>query len=297
MERWMAATVLCFLAAACASPAPTPAPGTADFYGPADFQGTFKPGPKWGAAAQTKYRGWIVVANLPADAVDDVLPEALELAPPKVTSTTHPVMILMGYQKDGSMVGPFGGTLPVGVDYREFVLLIPFVRHVAKESLHTYVVRMFLDDSQATNGGNLYYGYRKQMASFEIETSGGDTNFDVKQFTTQMFSAEIKPRGDFKDFSDAVAGFANLADAVEILEMPIIGTIEHGSKNFFVCSYFDMRFGWADVRQVDSTQNFEQPYQAGMSSWVGTVWPSVTDGAFEVKKLRWRLRLPHTCEF
>ena len=162
-------------------PAIGPSPNT--FPGPAAFQG--------GYVAQTEpvnyglqstYSGTIVVTMLDSSIVNSVLPNGMRLADRNGGSSAfHPVIHVIGDQLEPTTV--VGGWSPpsVAAGYREVILLIPFVvSSTGTGKWHNYAARMYLDDPTAVAGGNLIYGYAKELAHISKSVTYPKTTQEIK---------------------------------------------------------------------------------------------------------------------
>jgi hypothetical protein len=275
----------------------TESPTTATFLGPGDFEGDFEgqPSPvEFGGEA--KYLGRVLFLNLARDTVDDVLPGELELAPN--TSTTlpehHPVILLFGHQTQTALVYPFW-TPEIGSDYRELILMIPFVRKTGGQYWHNYVVRMYLEDFWATLLGNQHYGLQKIRANFS-ETA---TTFEVILESISMFTSKATDNGSWTSDAEAETGLTNYTQMKKIIGMPVLGRLNEVLGKPFICSYFEWNTQDAEVRSILGTARFVEPFVTGMLSWqeLGEI-ASVSEGAWELRGLRWRIGYPPSvCKF
>jgi hypothetical protein len=268
--------------------------GAQGFLGPDDFDGDFKPrafDTFWGGEAI--YHGRVVFLHLPRSEVAKVLPSDLQLAPRKLPSepAVHPVILLFGHQTETKLVLPIG-TPQVGDDYNELILLVPFVQGLDKQRWHNYVVRMYLDDDVAIQLGNDYYGLQKKKAEFQ-ETPA---RLSVTRELVEYFAFQPGAAGNWMSDATAQTTLANYAEMKEIAEMPVIG---RPSWTSYICSYFEWSFANAEAGSLSGTSTFLQQFDAGMAGWValGPV-ANVTDGAWQVRKIRWRMGYPpFLCEF
>jgi hypothetical protein len=264
---------------------------TEGFLGPDDFEGDSQGQPQeveYGG--QATYLGRVIFLHLARTTVDDVLPEELELAP-NLSATLperHPVVLLVGHQTETQLVYPFW-TPDVGEDYREVILMIPFVRKTGGYYWHNYIVRMYLEDFEATVLGNQYYGLQKIQADF-AETP--DT-LEVILNSISMFTLKATPNGDWLSDAEAEAALSNYTQMKEIVGMPILGRLDYMIGKPFICSYFEWMLDEAQVRPITATARFVQPFVTGMASWqaLGDI-PSVAEGAWEIEELRWRIGYP-----
>lgn len=280
---------------ACGERPPGPAPATEAFLDATDFDGKYTPSTPVVLGGQSVYNGRIVFSNLPRLAVEGVLPADLQLAVnTSATKNVHPVALMFGHQTMTSWVFPGGLTYPIGSDYLELILIVPFVQASGKTEWHNYVVRMFVDDYFAWKGGNDFFGYRKDMATLTDSAS----DFAVTNLISNVFAASLSDFGAWYGDGQAESTLANYRHAKEIFRMPILGTLTQYPGSPYVCSHFDWNFTSSRARSLKSLHAVLQPFGTGIGAWValGEV-PGVADGAFEVEGLVWRLGLPDVCSF
>lgn len=267
---------------------------TAPFLGPDDFEGEFEPrdgDAAWGGEAI--YLGRVVFLHLARTEVAKVLPSGLQLAANESASLPdlHPVILLFGHQTETKLVYPFW-TPEAGDDYNELILLVPFVQRLNHLRWHNYVVRMYLDNDDAIQIGNLYYGYFKQRAVLtEVAPTVTLSELDVTRSLQTVFEWTAQnPSGGFVPSTSAMATLDNYQDAIEIMSMPLLGTL-FGTA--YICSYWDWNLQNADVRSIKVTSRFLQPPRAGTASWVSQ-GPVASDEkfAFEIRGLVWQMAFP-----
>jgi hypothetical protein len=276
--------------------------GTAAFLDVSDFDGGYQPLP-WNPlfGGQSIYNGRIVFGNLPRTVVDDVLPPDLRLASNMTTEfpNEHPILLLFGHQTNTQWTFPWGPT-NVGNDYRELILIIPFVQRVGGNRWHNYIVRIYLDNKPAELIGNWYYGYFKEMATLTEAVAAAAATLEVLHGMTgiKMFQWRAVPASTpFVSSSYAVANLENYQDAMQILTMPILGTLELGGA--YVCSYWQWDLLSATVRPITVDLEFLEAFRVGMASWValGPI-KSLDQGAFEIQNIQWRMGYPPvSCTF
>lgn len=295
---------LVLLSACCllqSAPTATLGPTTGSFLGAGDFDGGYDGRTKdtnWGGHAY--YVGRIVFLNLPRKSVQDVLNAApstsLHLAANhSATPNLHPVILMIGRQTNTAFVEPPGWTVPVGNDYNELILLIPFVQQGSSGTRwHNYVVHIYLDDFWAMWVGNQYYGLHKEQAVL----TDNPPDYDVYRETDHVFHATFTALGALTSNSMA-ATLPNFQAAKEILSMPVLGTITSFPGNPYVCCYFEMDYSSGDVQPISSQVEFLEEFEPGMSAWkTANAIPSVADGAFEIRNVRWRMAFPPlSCQF
>lgn len=260
---------------------------TSAFLGSDDFEGCWLPRSSDAATGgEAIYNGRFVFVNIDMNTVANVLPANLTLAPQKsMAPDVHPVLLLFGHQTATKWV--IGGSeIPIGNDYQELALLIPFVQRKDKPFWHNYVVRMYLNDGAARDIGNWFFGYAKKDATF----SATATHETVSASATPVYTTTMTPTGTWQ--SAETSGATNYSDMKTILDMPILGVLGTGQ---FVCSYFEMDYSGAsaEVRTINSRQQFLSPFTTGMALWpaLGEL-SNVADGAMEVKTIEWRIASP-----
>lgn len=302
LARAVAASALATMLSGCP---PTLAPPaslrvvTTPFPGPKDFAGGFDPAARPAAdGGQSTYEGALFVAMLDRKLVAAVLPAGLELAQPLAAGAEHPVILLVGNQRNPlKLRGGVTYPIPLSNDYREAMLLVPFVvRTAGNQRWHTYVVRMFLDDVRPVAIGNTIFGYEKVLAILAESGAFPNVKTNVRDFaSTLLFESDVQTTGPWQA-SAAATGVPRWADFQTIFEMPIVGTLPFVG---FVCSYWEWYYANTDVAPATSRFRFAQPFRPSMSDWValGTL-TNAPGGALVVRGLRWRLALwPPGCQF
>lgn len=268
------------------------------FLGPDDFAGGFTPssGPAE-LGLQSTYSGSVVVSMIDRTVVEKVLPTGVHLANPVVASTKHPVIHLIGEQREPSTL--YNGNpvpVPEAEGYREMILLVPFVVRGSSTQWHNYIVRMYLDDLTAVAGGNSIYGYEKVWARLgKTETSAVTTHqvTTLLGFTT-WFLNELQVTGTWGSLADPTASsLPRWADLKKIFEMPVLGSF----NGVFICSYWEWDFAGSEVAPAASKHQVVTKFRDGMEEWE-TMGPLVNalDGAFSIGRVRWRLAPPPGCQ-
>lgn len=271
----------------------------APFPGPKDFAGGFDPAARPAAdGGQSTYEGALFVAMLDSTLVSAVLPAGLELAKPLTATAQHPVILLVGNQRNPlELRGGVTYPIPLSNDYREAMLLVPFVvRTSANQRWHTYVVRMYLDDIRPVAIGNTIFGYEKELASLTESGAFPNAKTDVRNLANALvFHSDVQTNGPWQP-SAAATAVPRWADLRTIFEMPIVGTLPIVG---FVCSYWEWYYATTEVAPATVSFRFVQPFRPTMSGWValGTL-TNAPDGALAMRGLRWRLALwPPGCQF
>ncbi len=267
-----------------------------DFYGSFDVDSETLP-PTFGG--KSRYNGRIVFANLPVDVVQTVLPNDLQLAPRITTQLPgmHPVLLMYGYQLDTAwLLTPPFGAVASHVDYKEIILLIPFVQSkTGSGKWHNYAVRMYLDADIPIWLGNIWYGYFKDKAAFTDPGTATPLSVLRDSDGVQMFSWTFTTVETPIPHSSAVFALENYTDALQIMSMPILGTLQPGQYN---CAYWVWETQGATAKHIDVDFNFVNPFRpTGMNSWLGA-HKSVPKGAFEILGVNWELKFPpFACRF
>jgi hypothetical protein len=262
---------------------------------PADFVGYYVPraGPvKTGG--QSTYDGTVVVSMLERAVVQSILPGDLTLAQPQATLTHHPVVHLIGQQRD--LYPVFQGvqqpirTLP---DYREMILLIPYVVRATGLEWHNYAARMYLDNQQAVDGGNAVYAYAKELATLVYSAKPPRSDARVTVEGIAFFSSAVNLTGPWRDAANARTTIPRWTDLLQLFEMPVLG---YDSARV-LCSYFEWTLTTAQFAPAASTFAFLESFRPGMAAWVALgPMNSAPDGAIGVRGVRWRLAsLPSFC--
>jgi Acetoacetate decarboxylase (ADC) len=263
---------------------------TPPFMGPCDFDGTYEalavPSISHG---QSRYVGHVLFANLDRNIVAAVLPSELRLATKaSAPSTVHPVILLYGDQLDTSWALEGVSQIP-GDQYKELILLIPFVTAPSGTKWHTFVARMYLNDDAAIWLGNMFYGYAKEPGTFNEVTDGVTVNAS----SIAHFQANWTVLGPWRTSDQARMALPNYIAIEEIFAMPVVGMIGTDFGDVPTCSYFEWIYDSAEVASLQSQFQFLEPFRAGMQTWValGSV-NSVPDGAIAIRNVTWRLAWP-----
>lgn len=267
------------------------------------FVGAYVPNPSAAQnGGQSTYEGSIAVTVLPRTIVEQVLPSAFALAQRTDGAATHPVIHLIGHQRD-LMYLEDGVLIPSFVPaYREMSLLVPFVvlsQNAMSPSAnwHNFVVRMYLDDLGAVEAGNTYYAYQKKLAALPESYAPNIVNWTVWPLLQgDVFSSTVDRTGPWS--SPPNAAIPGLTDVQTLFAMPLVGVNVDptgGADN--VCSYWEWDYTNAEVAQATSDHKFLQQFGPGMGGWVGQ--PTGPPGAaIKIRGLRWRLAFPPpACQF
>jgi hypothetical protein len=249
---------------------------------------------------QSTYNGSIAVTLLDRGLVESVLPGDFRLARRTDGENTHPVIHLVGHQRE-LMILQDGVPQPTGIDdYQEMTLLVPFVVRASGAKWHSFVVRMYLDNVGAVAGGNAVYAYAKLLAELPESGPPGDLTTQVMLLRAPLFEGNVKLTGAWHSSGNARATLAGWSDLQEIFKMPLVGAdVVLGSVVRAVCSYWEWDYSNAEVAPATSRHQFLEPLRDGMAGWVrlGSL-SSAPNGAFAIRGLRWRLaEAPPPCDF
>lgn len=225
------------------------------------------------------FNGWLATVAWPRDVVAALLPTALRLAGDG--AATHPVLFLFGAQTAGTVV--YGGVpMPLAIDFGEFGLAVPFVRHYEGSYQHLYFPRMCSSYFPAVSDGNVHYGLAKRLA---VMAWRPPVFWMTSETGRLLFHAIVEPTGPWTDAA-AVDAFRV---AHRLGTLPVLGRCA-GER--LVTSYFDWDAREARARSVRARLVVSGDLVdglAGMESVAG-------DGAMcEVSGMTWRLSWPLGC--
>lgn len=237
-------------------------------------------------AGEATFDGCIALANWPRADIERLLPPELEpAANVSRRADAHPVAFVFGKQTQGSWI--WGGfTLPIGLDYFEFLIGVPFVKHRRGHILHTYIPRMYASNPPSVWDGNARYGLSKQLAEMRW---WGSTFILTGEQGALLFHAVVEPG------KDEIAGSENGAQAAravgEIFSLPVLGRKETGE---YVCSYFAWDIDSALVRSADACLSIDSPLVPGLGP---RVFHGAASGTITVRGMKWKLSWPVRCRF
>src|SRR5271168_1232019 len=248
----------------------------ASFPASGQFVGTYVPNPSAAQyGGQSTYDGSIAVTVLDRAIVEQVLPSAFALAQRTDGAATHPVIHLIGHQRD-LMYLEDGIPVPAFVpDYREMSLLVPFVvlsQNAMSPSAkwHNFVVRMYLDDLGAVEAGNTYYAYQKELAALPESDAPKIVNWKVLTLLQgDVFTSTVDRTGPWSSPSNA--SIPGLTDVQTLFAMPLVGADvdPNGAVTRVICSYWEWDYTNAEVAQATSDHEFLQQFCPGMGGWIG----------------------------
>ena len=155
--------------------------------------------------------------NLDRCVVQAVIPPQSKLAPNSAAPGLHPVAYLYGRPTNTHWIIANTPIL-IGPNYQELMLLVPFVQESAGTLWHNYVVRMYLDDSNAIAIGNLFFAYAKEWGTSQ------ESGTEVTELARQRhFHANIQTTGPWLPSAPADTTIPNYQAIQTILAMPIVG--------------------------------------------------------------------------
>lgn len=237
-----------------------------------------------GFVGQAMFSGGIAVFNRPRREVEELLPEGLELLwNTSNAKDFHPVAFLFGYQVEGTTI--FGGIeTPLGIAYPETCLAIPFVRGHGGRYRQTFVVHMATDFLPAAWSGNHFYGFAKELAGFTRE---GATLAVLSEGERPRLRAGLEPQGEWQPAPAFTS--APFEDVRRMFALPQLGRKPGPEGDGIIASYFDFDFSQAHIRPARSWLEIREPLAPGLATGR---WHSVSEGAFEVQRMRWRVSWP-----
>lgn len=222
----------------------------------------------WGGSAY--FTGAVVTIDYPRRALAERLPAPLVLETPQDwPGDTHPVVLVFGELANGG-IHIASRDWSMGVAYREFGAMLPFVRHPSKRGPAVFVYEMFADDLRSVMPGNVVYGYRKRLGRI----SADGPRFEVWEQEQRCFSGEGALRGDWaRGCSGRTRDWLD-----ETLAGTVVGRRESGR---FVASSFEFDFESAQCCGLSGKGDWH--HAGGFMKW-----RSVDDLSCAVRNLRWR---------
>lgn len=238
-----------------------------------------------------------VTLALPDWRVRNLLPAGLDLGPQDVTpSGTHPVILLFNDLFRAHMSVP---TLLPNLTYHEHTIGIPF-SYLSSGSItpghpgpYYFMPKLYLDNFWATLGGLTFWGFPKEMASFNVTAE----RYTVTSLAGQrLTSLAWKPEAG-SDYRP-IAEYPHFEPVRQMLAQPLISMVPLSGGPFFVLSDFDKAWDVATLRPLETgvevDVEFVPCYAAGrypVSEWSPGIGSSVL-GSYEMRA-PWRLSLPY----
>jgi hypothetical protein len=172
------------------------------------------------------------------------------------------------------------------VQYYEFAMAIPFVKHRRGRYLHTYIPRMYSSYFPATWQGNSYYGLAKEMATMWWQ---GPVFLVTANDEALLLHAAVEAMGSWSP--GRTCELPNFQAMRAIFALPIVG---RKSDETYVCSYFGWDFSGSAVRSADACISIDASLIDGL---VPRRCHDVSSGTFEVRGMVWKLSWPSPCRF
>ena len=220
-----------------------------------------------------------IVAVLPVarEAAQAMLPAGLDLAPQDFTpGDRHPVVFVLGRQSEVRPV-----LLPLGADYLEFILAVPFVEHRARgpQGPFWFCPRLFLDRRSPTLAGRLLYGYAKRRARIWMTES----SYGIADLATgaPLLNADFRTSGAAVETSRGGAAI--------LFDLPVISQAARGW--WYSCADFGLER--AVIQPAELNLVIHRPFVSGLP--VGEFATSGVEGdSPRVFRIRtsWRLAGP-----
>lgn len=220
-----------------------------------------------------------VVAILPVahEAAQAMLPAGLDLAPQDfMPGDRHPVMVILGRQSD---VRPI--LLPLGSDYLEFILAVPFVEHRARgpQGPFCYCPRLFLDRRSPTVAGRLLYGYAKRRA--RIRATEGSYGIADLANGAPLLTADFRISG--------AAAETSRSGAATLFNLPVISQALRG----WCYSCADLGLDHAFVQPVELDLVIHRQFVSGLPVGRFSIAGVEVNGARACRiRTSWRLAGP-----
>ena len=191
-----------------------------------------------------------VVAILPVarEAAQAMLPAGLGLAAQNYTpGDRHPLVLILGQQ---SNVRP--RPLPLGADYLEFILAVPFVEHRGRgpRGPFCYCPRLYLDRRLPTVVGRLLYGYDKRRAVIRMT----ERSYRI----SDLAQGELLLSADFRTAAAAVE--PSRSGAAMLFDLPVISQTARG----WWYSFADFGLDRAIVQPVELDLVIHRPFVPGL---------------------------------
>jgi hypothetical protein len=232
----------------------------------------------WGGFAT--FSGAILTVFQPSAVISLLLPAPLQLtaaAWPGRTSRDHPIVFIVGEMAHGG--AHLGGVrFWSGLRYREMAIMIPFVKHPAREGPMVFSCQMFADDVRPVVLGNSFYGLRKHLADIEWE--------GVSYRAHHRGEVVFQCTGGLPDRWSRCVGNADrgLRWLRGTFALPILGLRPSGQ---YVSSGFHWDFDQAQACPIETQLSWcpagEEPHFH---------WQSVRDYSFAMRDMGWRTGAP-----
>jgi len=236
-------------------------------------------------AGEATFDGCVAVTHWPRADVERLLPAELELAANvSPRPDVHPLVCAFGNQTQGSWI--WGGfTLPVGLEYFELLIGLPFVKHRRGHHLHTYIPRMYAGNPASVWDGNVRYGLSKQLAEMRW---WGSTFVLTTEQGTPLFHAVVETANEGAASAATAPAVRTVA---EVFSLPVLGRKETGE---LVGSYFAWDLDAALIDTAEACLTIDAPLGAGLEP---RVFHGTRAGTIVVREMNWKLSWPMRCRF
>jgi hypothetical protein len=220
-----------------------------------------------------------------------MLPPGLRLSEQQMTSTsTHPVLLAFGQHRHAKLTK--FQFLFDNVTYLESSLSIPFVQfeeHSSSRENFIYIPRLYLNDLRATLGGNIFWGFNKELGQIKPENQFSQT-YQVNSYISNqpITSLNLEISGNCGNTSD----FPNFTAVQTMMNQPLVLKTIRGFGPYVRANY-DWNFNQAKIQPIQATVNILQPYVSGLELGTHSVdgIDKVELGAFKMDN-PWVLHLP-----
>ena len=192
----------------------------------------------------------IALLGIPAESAHALLADGLVLAPQDVSDDGHPLLLVMGRQRNVRFA-----CAPVGIDYFEFILAVPFVEPAGSRGAggpFGYMPCLLLDRWLPTVAGRILLAYEKRRAVI----AGTNDSYRIVSAETgeQLLAARHRP--------PARPGTYRLPVSLRrALELPVISRRAGGGWRYTVV---DLRLDEAQIEPVEMDLAIERPFAPGL---------------------------------
>lgn len=194
----------------------------------------------------------IALLGIPTESAHALLADGLVLAPQDVASDDgHPLLLVMGRQRNVRFA-----CAPVGIDYFEFILAVPFVEPAGSRGAGAgpfgYMPCLLLDRWLPTVAGRILLAYEKRRAVI----SGSEDSYRIGNAKTgeRLLAARHRPSAR----SESCRLPAPLRRA---LELPVISRRAGGGWRYTVA---DLRLDEARIEPLEMNLVIERPFVPGL---------------------------------
>ncbi len=241
------------------------------------------------------YSAYWVVWPMSIDRVRAMLPPELKLGKQQITpSDTHPILFGFGQHQHASL-SQFQ-LLFHDVSYLESSVSIPFVQlaEINKPALveqdFLYIAQLNLDNPLAIFGGDVFWGFTKEMACFNVGNPFFPT-YEVSSFPWRdpLMQLDFEVTGQYQSASS----FNNFETIKSLMNQPLILKTLFGAGPY-VYANFIWNFAEAMIRPIQAEVKIANPFIPGLqagSHYIIKGIDQVELGAFQMIN-SWVLQLP-----